>query len=122
MTGNCTQHHREVAIAIKTARELALLPYTQRTVVERAGGRSLRVSPGAEREPMSSAPPVPSAPPGAGRDGDEATGLGEAGPEDEIPEDEISEDEIPTDAPVPDDLAADLLGEVGEEFAGESRS
>ncbi|MDQ3574912.1 MAG: ribosomal protein S18, partial [Actinomycetota bacterium] len=44
----CTQHHREVAVAIKTARELALLPYLQRTVVERAGGRSLRVG-GGER-------------------------------------------------------------------------
>ncbi len=48
VTGNCTQHHREVAVAIKTARELALLPYLQRTVVERAGGRSLRVG-GGER-------------------------------------------------------------------------
>ena len=33
--GNCAQHQREVAVAIKTARELALLPYTQRTVSER---------------------------------------------------------------------------------------
>ena len=39
VTGNCTQHQREVAVAIKTARELALLPYTQRTVTERTGGR-----------------------------------------------------------------------------------
>ena len=39
VTGNCTQHQREVAVAIKTARELALLPYTQRTVSERTGGR-----------------------------------------------------------------------------------
>ena len=38
-TGTCTQHQREVAVAIKTARELALLPYTQRTVSERTGGR-----------------------------------------------------------------------------------
>ena len=59
VTGNCTQHHREVAIAIKTARELALLPYTQRTVVERAGGRSLRVAPTAEREAPASPGPVP---------------------------------------------------------------
>ncbi len=51
VTGNCTQHHREVAIAVKTARELALLPYTQRTVVERAGGRSLRVASPQERPP-----------------------------------------------------------------------
>jgi len=39
VSGNCAQHQREVAVAIKTARELALLPYTQRTVTERTGGR-----------------------------------------------------------------------------------
>jgi small subunit ribosomal protein S18 len=39
VTGNCTQHQREVALAIKTARELVLLPYTQRTTTERSGGR-----------------------------------------------------------------------------------
>src|ERR1700749_483053 len=39
VTGNCSQHQRDVQIAIKTARELALLPYTQRTVNERAPGR-----------------------------------------------------------------------------------
>ena len=39
VTGNCAQHQRDVAVAIKTARELVLLPYTQRTVTERTGGR-----------------------------------------------------------------------------------
>src|ERR1700722_16247622 len=39
VSGNCAQHQRAVAIAIKTARELALLPYTQRTTTERPGGR-----------------------------------------------------------------------------------
>jgi ribosomal protein S18 len=39
VTGNCAQHQREVATAIKTARELALLPYTHRTVSERGPGR-----------------------------------------------------------------------------------
>lgn len=39
VSGCCTEHQREVAVAIKTARELALLPYTQRTVMERTGGR-----------------------------------------------------------------------------------
>src|SRR5436305_10233665 len=39
VSGNCAQHQRDVAIAIKTARELALLPYSQRTVAERGGGR-----------------------------------------------------------------------------------
>jgi small subunit ribosomal protein S18 len=38
VTGNCAQHQREIALAIKTARELVLLPYTQRTVTERTGG------------------------------------------------------------------------------------
>lgn len=86
VTGNCTQHHREVAIAVKTARELALLPYTQRTVVERAGGRSLRVASSPER------PPVP--PPDA------------ASP---VPGDE---DEAPTTAVPVDELV--LVGEEGE--------
>lgn len=36
VSGNCSQHQRSVAVAIKTARELALLPYTQRTVAERS--------------------------------------------------------------------------------------
>jgi len=39
VTGNCTQHQREVQVAIKTARELALLPYVQRTATERGPGR-----------------------------------------------------------------------------------
>jgi small subunit ribosomal protein S18 len=42
VTGNCTQHQREIALAIKTARELVLLPYTQRTTTERSGGRGGR--------------------------------------------------------------------------------
>ena len=28
VTGNCTQHQRDVASAVKNAREMALLPYT----------------------------------------------------------------------------------------------
>ena len=33
---------RDIALAIKTARELVLLPYTQRTTTERPGGRGGR--------------------------------------------------------------------------------
>jgi len=39
VSGNCAQHQRAVAVAIKTSRELAMLPYTQRTTTERPGGR-----------------------------------------------------------------------------------
>ncbi len=42
VSGNCAQHQREIALAIKTARELVLLPYTQRTTTERPGGRGGR--------------------------------------------------------------------------------
>ncbi|HVM12145.1 MAG TPA: 30S ribosomal protein S18 [Actinomycetota bacterium] len=30
VTGTCSQHQREVAAAVKTARQLALLPYSTR--------------------------------------------------------------------------------------------
>jgi small subunit ribosomal protein S18 len=57
VSGNCAQHQRDVALAIKTARELALLPYTQRTTSDRPSprgpGRGGRGAP---------APDVPGAP------------------------------------------------------------
>jgi small subunit ribosomal protein S18 len=55
VTGNCAQHQRALAQAIKTARELVLLPYTQRTVTERPGGRR-----GDRERPLSDTPaPAP---------------------------------------------------------------
>jgi small subunit ribosomal protein S18 len=65
VSGNCAQHQREVAVAIKTARELAMLPYTQRTTSERPGargGRGQRSGGGApfprtERAPAAEASP-----------------------------------------------------------------
>jgi ribosomal protein S18 len=59
VTGNCAQHQREVAIAIKTARELRMLPYTQRTVSERGPGR------GSPRADMGAADLEGEAPEGA---------------------------------------------------------
>ena len=59
VSGNCRQHQRDVAVAIKTARELALLPYTQRTVSDRGGrggrggGRDYSPGGGAERAPRA---------------------------------------------------------------------
>lgn len=37
VTGNCAQHQRDIAVAVKTTRELGLLPYSQRTTTERPG-------------------------------------------------------------------------------------
>jgi small subunit ribosomal protein S18 len=50
VSGNCAQHQRDVATAVKTARELALLPYAQRTVNERGPGRGGGGRPGGPRE------------------------------------------------------------------------
>jgi len=49
-TGTCAQHQREVAMAIKTCRELALLPYAERTVTDRQRGSR----PGGSRSPRRS--------------------------------------------------------------------
>jgi hypothetical protein len=42
VTGTCHRHQRDVATAVKTARELALLPYTQRVASDKGGGRGGR--------------------------------------------------------------------------------
>lgn len=39
VTGNCTQHQRKLAIAIKRAREVALLPYATASSGRVGGGR-----------------------------------------------------------------------------------
>src|SRR5205809_4550202 len=51
VSGNCAQHQSDVAVAVKTARELALLPYTQRTVTERGPGRGPRGDRDRDRPP-----------------------------------------------------------------------
>ena len=84
VSGNCEQHQREIAEAIKTARELALLPYTQRTVTERRGGGRGRDRDGGGR----GRPPR----------SDEETTLA-AGPEDVRPLEVVGED-APQEAPV----------------------
>jgi len=38
-TGTCARHQREVTAAIKTARELGLLPYAERTITDGSGRR-----------------------------------------------------------------------------------
>jgi len=81
VSGNCAQHQREVALAIKTARELALLPYTQRTVSERGPGRG-----------------------GPGRGGPQAPLL----PSALVPDIAAGADDAALDDVVPGDVAADV--------------
>jgi small subunit ribosomal protein S18 len=88
VTGNCAQHQREIALAIKTARELVLLPYTQRTMTERSGGRGRPgrgerpAGPGRFSRAEAEQAPAPRAAPGDEDEaGDEVEAEAEAGSE-----------------------------------------
>src|SRR5215210_9518263 len=85
-TGTCLQHQRDVAVAIKTSRELALLPYTQRTVSDKAGGREGRGGGrGGPRGPR----------PDAARDGDNGAA---AAADDTAADDTAADDTVADDA------------------------
>lgn len=76
VTGNDSQQQREVARAIKNAREMALVPYTNRVTTQRGGGKGGpgdRGDRGDRRDGPAPRPSVPPPPPGgvaAGSDGD----------------------------------------------------
>jgi len=110
-TGTCAQHQRDVATAIKTARELALLPYVVRAFAsDKPGGRGGRGSARGGRpspEGMSGAGRGPAeaetaaTPPAVGEaEGDRTTDGG--GPEGGIgmpvPDLDVREDGAPTAA------------------------
>ena len=69
VTGNDAQQQREVARAIKNAREMALLPYTSRVTTQR-GQRGDRGDRGERGGRADGPPPRPTAPP-PGAVGDE---------------------------------------------------
>ena len=65
VTGNSTQQQRQVAKAIRLAREMALLPYSVRQVTQRKGGRRDRGDRGDRgelREESAPRPPEPREP------------------------------------------------------------
>lgn len=68
VTGNSAQQQREVAMAIKNAREMALLPYTNRVTTQR-GGRGRR-----DDRRSEEAPPRPTTPPPRAEGADGAPG------------------------------------------------
>ena len=69
VTGNDTQQQREIARAIKNAREMALVPYTNRVTSQRGGNR--RDDRGGRAEGPAPRPSGP--PPGANGDADDVT-------------------------------------------------
>ena len=60
VTGNDAQQQQAVAIAIKNAREMALLPYANRVTTQRGGGRGR--GEGGERRGRRGEAPEPEAP------------------------------------------------------------
>jgi small subunit ribosomal protein S18 len=66
VTGNSTQQQREVARAIRVAREMALLPYSVRQVTQRKGGRRER----GDRDDRELREELPPRPPEMGEDGE----------------------------------------------------
>jgi small subunit ribosomal protein S18 len=89
VTGNCTQHQRDVAMAIKTARELVLLPYTQRTTTERSGARGRGAR--GERPERPGGPGRPRGDEGTGEAEDELSGAEDAEGFEEVEEGDEAE-------------------------------
>jgi small subunit ribosomal protein S18 len=75
VTGNDAQQQAAIAMAIKNAREMALLPYANRVTQQRGGGRDRGNDRGVRAD---GPPPRPSGPPPAGGDGPEAELGGES--------------------------------------------
>ena len=68
VTGNDSQQQKEIANAIKNAREMALLPYANRVTTQRGGGRGDR----GDRGRADGPPPRPDSPPPTPGEVDEA--------------------------------------------------
>ena len=95
VSGNCSQHQRDVAVAIKTARELALLPYTQRSTSEgRGGGRGRGRDMGLGGPPRGRLPETPEVDVVPAIDDGAAEGDGEGAYVDVEPDAEAEEAEV----------------------------
>jgi small subunit ribosomal protein S18 len=121
-TGTCSQHQSDVALAIKNARELALLPYAVRTLAgDKSAGRRGRgagrpgerpTGPPGDRPagPPSSGPPT--APPTAGAESVAADASAPA----------PSDDAVPAETAGAEPVATGTGPETGPVEAGESSS
>jgi len=105
VTGNDAQQQREVARAIKSAREMALLPYTNRVTTQRTSKDRDRGG----RADASPPRPTPSTPPPTGGDG-----VGEVDGDDVVLEEgaEVAAEEAAVVDVVAAEVAADAAAEV----------
>ena len=92
VSGNCAQHQRDVAMAIKTARELALLPYATRVTSSRGGGRGGGGGRRDDRGPREDRGPRPEGAAGGPQVGDSA--LPGAIPDEQVVSGELELDDV----------------------------
>ena len=103
VTGNTQQQQSEIAMAIKNAREMALLPYTSRVTTQRTSRDR------GERGPRADAPmpmPTPATPPPTGGGADAEDGEFD-------PTAELDGSEVTFEAPA-EDAAAEPVGAAEE--------
>lgn len=82
VTGTCAQHQRDVAVAIKTARELALMPYSVRTAsTDGPGGRGRGRQPRGDAQRPAEAESAENGETGAAPSGDNGAGADTAAEE-----------------------------------------
>ncbi len=124
VTGNNQQQQKEIARAIKNAREMALLPYNNRITTQRSAGRMRDDSRFEGPVPQPSAPPPGMRPPGEMDPDDlEAIEVGfDGAPAEEAaaPMDGAPVEDAPAEAPAPEAAAeAPAAEEPAAEEAGE---
>lgn len=125
VTGNSTQQQKMVADAIKIAREMALVPYTNRVTTQRSGrgdrdrDRSVRAD---TPMPRPSSPP-PGASEDHGIDADEAVGVTELARAVEVIDiDEVTEQITDATTEATDEATTEATGEATGESITEKTS
>ena len=110
VTGNSAQQQRDVAMAIKNAREMALLPYTNRITTQRGGRGGDRRNREDNRPPKDDRPPRKD--PEPTQEQNEAPSETEEITNIEVPEQSEMETSAPEVVDTPDEAAVDTPSEA----------
>ena len=113
VTGNSAQQQRDVAMAIKNAREMALLPYTNRITTQRGGRGGDRRNREDNRPPKDDRPPRKD--PEPTQEQNEAPSETEEITNIEVPEQSEMETSAPEVVDTPDEAAVDTPSEAMKE-------